>query len=80
MIQFLPFDIGLSNLDLGQREGVYPQSEGSIAIVYIDASKGFVDLWVRSNSNMLNISLAMGKFSYQNWSKCSVGTLIFNVF
>ena len=27
-------------------KGVYPQSEGSLAIVGIDASKGFVDLWV----------------------------------
>ena len=27
-------------------EGVYPQSGGDLAIVHIDASKGFVDLWV----------------------------------
>ena len=27
-------------------KGVYPQSDGSLAIVDIDASKGFVDLWV----------------------------------
>ena len=27
-------------------KGVYPQSDGSLAIVHIDASKGFVDLWV----------------------------------
>ena len=27
-------------------EGVYPQSDVSLAIVDIDASKGFVDLWV----------------------------------
>ena len=26
-------------------KGVYPQSDGSLAIVNIDASKGFVDLW-----------------------------------
>ena len=26
-------------------KGVYPQSDGSLAIVDIDASKGFVDLW-----------------------------------
>ena len=26
--------------------GVYPQSDVSFAIVYIDALKGFVDLWV----------------------------------
>ena len=25
---------------------MYPQSDVSLAIVYIDASKGFVDLWV----------------------------------
>ena len=25
---------------------MYPQSDGSLAIVDIDASKGFVDLWV----------------------------------
>ena len=27
-------------------KGVYPQSDRSLAIVDIDASKGFVDLWV----------------------------------
>ena len=27
-------------------KGVYPQSHGSLTIVGIDASKGFVDLWV----------------------------------
>ena len=27
-------------------KGVYPQSDGSLAIVDIDALKGFVDLWV----------------------------------
>ena len=27
-------------------KGVYPQSNGGLAIVGIDASKGFVDLWV----------------------------------
>ena len=27
-------------------KGVYPQSDGSLAIVHNDASKGFVDLWV----------------------------------
>ena len=27
-------------------KGVYPQSDGSLAIVNIDASKGFVDLWI----------------------------------
>ena len=27
-------------------KGVYPQSDVSLAIVDIDASKGFVDLWV----------------------------------
>ena len=27
-------------------EGVYPQNDGGLAIVDIDASKGFVDLWV----------------------------------
>ena len=32
------------------------------------------------NSNMFNISFAMGMFSYENWSKRSVGTLIFDVF
>ena len=29
-----------------EAKGVYPQSDGSLAIVDIDASKGFVDLWV----------------------------------
>ena len=27
-------------------QGVYPQSNGSLTIVGIDASKGFVDVWV----------------------------------
>ena len=27
-------------------QGVYPQSDGGLAIVHIDAAKGFVDLWV----------------------------------
>ena len=26
-------------------QGVYPQSHGSLVVVDIDASKGFVDLW-----------------------------------
>ena len=66
---------------------MYPQSDGGLAIVDIDASKGFVDLWVhffvaiedihrngyqrkikffwfRLNSKVLNISFAMGMFSY----------------
>ena len=38
------------NLSIGLKkyniEGVYPQSEGSLAIVGIDSTKGFVDLWV----------------------------------
>ena len=29
-----------------QSKGVYPQSDGSLAMIDIDASKGFVDLWV----------------------------------
>ena len=29
-------------------KGVYPQRDGSLAIVAIDASKGFIDLWVHS--------------------------------
>ena len=29
------------------RKGVYPQSNGRLATVDIDASKGFVDLWVQ---------------------------------
>ena len=34
------------NCRLSGCKGVYPQSDGSLAIVNIDASKGFVDLWV----------------------------------
>ena len=33
-------------LHVGSLEGVYPQSDGSLAIVDIDASIGLVDLWV----------------------------------
>ena len=32
----------------GSSKGVYPQSDESLATVDIDASKGFVDLWVHS--------------------------------
>ena len=35
---------GAESLDV--QNGVYPQDDGSIAIVDIDASKGFIDLWV----------------------------------
>ena len=73
---------------------MYPQSDRSLVVVDINASKGFVDQWVHlsfaifaifdlkrqlklPSSNMLNISLSMGTFSYKNWSKCSVVTLIF---
>ena len=31
---------------LNYSKGVYPQNDGSLAIVDFDASKGFVDLWV----------------------------------
>ena len=31
---------------MAESKGVYPQSDGGLAIVDIDASKGFVDLWV----------------------------------
>ena len=30
----------------GPTQGMYPQSDGGLAIVDIDASKGFIDLWV----------------------------------
>ena len=33
-------------LSLRSGKGVYPQRDGSLAIVDIDASKGFIDLWV----------------------------------
>ena len=36
---------GPYGFDIGSK-GVYPQSDGSLVIVDIDASKGFVDLWV----------------------------------
>ena len=34
---------------IGRNKGVYPQSNRSLATVDIDASKGFVDLWVHFN-------------------------------
>ena len=47
---------------------MYPQSDGSLATVDIDASKGLIDQWdtslFRLNSNMFNISFSMGMFSY----------------
>ena len=36
----------LSDLEIRTPKGVYPQSDGSLAIVNSDALKGFVDLWV----------------------------------
>ena len=36
-------------------KGVYPQSNGSLAIVNIDASKGFVDLWVHLSFAIFDI-------------------------
>ena len=34
---------------------MYPQNEGSLAIVGIDASKGFVDLWVHFFAAIVDI-------------------------
>ena len=44
----IPFDWGVdrNNLKPSHSKGVYPQSDRSHATVDIDASKGFVDLWV----------------------------------
>ena len=36
----------LCNMCYGVSKGLYPQSDGSLAIVDINTSKGFVDLWV----------------------------------
>ena len=41
-------------------KGVYPQNYGSLAIVDIDASKGFIDLWVHF---FVAIEEKMEKFS-----------------
>ena len=38
-------------------KGVYPQSDGSLAIVDIDATKGFVDLWVHLSFAIFAISM-----------------------
>ena len=38
-------------------KGVYPQSDGGLAIVHIDASKGFNDLWVHLTFAILLISI-----------------------
>ena len=40
------FDVPPKNQYSRTCRGVYPQSDGSLAIVDIDASKGFVALWV----------------------------------
>ena len=75
--------------------GVYPQSDGSLATVDIDASKGFMDLWVHLSFAIFAIfdvkrelkllELACDQVQTclifpLRWSKCSVGTLIFDVF
>ena len=36
-------------------KGVYPQSDGCLAIVNIDASKGFVDLWAHLSFSIFAI-------------------------
>ena len=36
----------MARVPINQPQAVYQQSDGSLAIVHIDASKGFVDLWV----------------------------------
>ena len=47
MLSFEIHGITDNNLTMmSYHKGVYPQSDVSLAIVYIDASKGFVDLWV----------------------------------
>ena len=65
----------LGNRNDASHEGVYPKNDGCLAIVDIDASKGFINFccgrgysskWLQLNSNMLDIFLAMVIFSYQN--------------
>ena len=46
---------------------------------FIKMEKVFI-FWFQLNSNMLDISFAMGMFSYENCSKCKVETPIFDVF
>ena len=43
MIHGIYFTFVRKNEDI---KGVYPQRDGSLAIVAIDASKRFIDLWV----------------------------------
>ena len=51
-------------------KGVYPQSDGNLAIVDIDASKGFVDLWVHFFVAIEDI--------HQKWLSTEVQFLGFN--
>ena len=43
--QIQPSHTQLKLYSTSLHKGVYPQSDGSLGIVDIDASKGFVDLW-----------------------------------
>ena len=38
--------VGLVQSPTSLDQGLYPQRDGCLAIVNIDASKGFIDLWV----------------------------------
>ena len=42
-------------MQIQQSKGVYPQRDESLEIVHIDASKGFVDLWVHLSFAILAI-------------------------
>ena len=58
-------------------KGVYPQSDGSLAIVDIDASKGFVDLWVHLSFSIFSIfdvkiQLKLREMAYDQVQTCLI--------
>ena len=49
-------------------KGVYPQSDGRLAMIDIDASKGLVDLW----EHFFVAIVAIHRNGYQ-WKRCFFG-------
>ena len=41
-----PHDNIYTSVRSTRHKGVYPQNDGRLAVAHIDASKGFIDLWV----------------------------------
>ena len=58
---------GVQGVRAPSPKGVYPQSDGSLAIVDIDALKGFVDLWVHLSFAIFAIFDEKNNYNYLRW-------------